>query len=143
MYPFLWLSCYYFNVILSGIKLSHCSRIIYPRLHDIYWVRWVSRCIFTCSYIGYLLIILFVIKIRSNELVILNLRCLLCMYLNVILIFLELRKRVSIILNACVLSKRCPSDCKHQNKKVGQKVLYQTAKSHLKCLHCSFFFFFC
>uniref|UniRef100_A0A8C1M546 Porcupine O-acyltransferase n=1 Tax=Cyprinus carpio TaxID=7962 RepID=A0A8C1M546_CYPCA len=28
-----------------------------------------------------------------------------------------LRKRLSVILNACVLSKRCPSDCKHRHKK--------------------------
>uniref|UniRef100_A0A672M6A8 Protein-serine O-palmitoleoyltransferase porcupine-like n=1 Tax=Sinocyclocheilus grahami TaxID=75366 RepID=A0A672M6A8_SINGR len=30
----------------------------------------------------------------------------------------EYLKRLSVILNACVLSKRCPSDCKHRYKKV-------------------------
>ncbi|KAL6458833.1 hypothetical protein MHYP_G00323050 [Metynnis hypsauchen] len=28
-----------------------------------------------------------------------------------------LRKRLATIFNACILSKRCPSDCRHQNKK--------------------------
>uniref|UniRef100_A0A8C2J609 Porcupine O-acyltransferase n=1 Tax=Cyprinus carpio TaxID=7962 RepID=A0A8C2J609_CYPCA len=37
-----------------------------------------------------------------------------------------LRKRLSVILNACVLSKRCPSDCKHRHK----KVLYDGMASH-------------
>ncbi|GAA6106163.1 protein-serine O-palmitoleoyltransferase porcupine [Tachysurus ichikawai] len=50
----------------------------------------------------------------------------------------ELRKRLSIIFNACVLSKRCPSDCKHQNKKALWVYLINGVFSALAVLHLTY-----
>uniref|UniRef100_W5UKM1 Protein-cysteine N-palmitoyltransferase porcupine n=1 Tax=Ictalurus punctatus TaxID=7998 RepID=W5UKM1_ICTPU len=50
----------------------------------------------------------------------------------------ELRKRLSVILNACVLSKRCPSDCKHQNKKAFWVYFINGAFSVLAVLHLTY-----
>ncbi|XP_077080186.1 protein-serine O-palmitoleoyltransferase porcupine isoform X2 [Siphateles boraxobius] len=46
-----------------------------------------------------------------------------------------LRKRLSIILNACVLSKRCLSDCKHRHKKELWVYLINGTFSMLAVLH--------
>ncbi|MCJ8734901.1 hypothetical protein PDJAM_G00240680 [Pangasius djambal] len=50
----------------------------------------------------------------------------------------ELRKRLSIIFNACVLSKRCPSHCKHQNKKAFWVYFINGAFSVLAVLHLTY-----
>ncbi|XP_016350519.1 protein-serine O-palmitoleoyltransferase porcupine-like [Sinocyclocheilus anshuiensis] len=49
-----------------------------------------------------------------------------------------LRKRLSVILNACVLSKRCPSDCKHRHKKELWVYLINGAFSMLAVLHLTY-----
>uniref|UniRef100_A0A671KNJ7 Protein-serine O-palmitoleoyltransferase porcupine-like n=1 Tax=Sinocyclocheilus anshuiensis TaxID=1608454 RepID=A0A671KNJ7_9TELE len=46
-----------------------------------------------------------------------------------------LRKRLSVILNACVLSKKCPSDCKHRHKKEFWVYLINGTFSMLAVLH--------
>uniref|UniRef100_A0A671R377 Protein-serine O-palmitoleoyltransferase porcupine-like n=1 Tax=Sinocyclocheilus anshuiensis TaxID=1608454 RepID=A0A671R377_9TELE len=51
---------------------------------------------------------------------------------------LVLRKRLSVILNACVLSKRCPSDCKHRHKKELWVYLINGAFSMLAVLHLTY-----
>ncbi|NP_001119953.1 protein-serine O-palmitoleoyltransferase porcupine [Danio rerio] len=49
-----------------------------------------------------------------------------------------LRKRLSAILNACVLSKRCPSDCKHRHKKELWVYLINGTFSMLALLHLTY-----
>ncbi|TRY94178.1 hypothetical protein DNTS_030538 [Danionella cerebrum] len=48
------------------------------------------------------------------------------------------RKRLSVLLNACVLSKRCPSDCKHRHKKEMWVYLINGAFSLLALLHLTY-----
>uniref|UniRef100_A0A8C2A3A7 Porcupine O-acyltransferase n=1 Tax=Cyprinus carpio TaxID=7962 RepID=A0A8C2A3A7_CYPCA len=57
-----------------------------------------------------------------------------CAYICV----LVLRKRLSVILNACVLSKRCPSDCKHRHKKELWVYLINGTFSMLAVLHLTY-----
>ncbi|XP_026871823.2 protein-serine O-palmitoleoyltransferase porcupine isoform X1 [Electrophorus electricus] len=49
-----------------------------------------------------------------------------------------LRKKLSSIFNACVLSKKCPPDCKHQNKKVFWVYCINGAFSMLTVLHLTY-----
>lgn len=49
-----------------------------------------------------------------------------------------LRKRLSVVLNACVLSKKCPSDCRHQNKKALWVYLINGTFSMLAVLHLTY-----
>ncbi|XP_037391684.1 protein-serine O-palmitoleoyltransferase porcupine isoform X2 [Pygocentrus nattereri] len=49
-----------------------------------------------------------------------------------------LRKRLSTILNACVLSKRCPPDCKHQNKKAFWVYIINGSFSVLAVIHLTY-----
>ncbi|KTF91409.1 hypothetical protein cypCar_00009080 [Cyprinus carpio] len=49
-----------------------------------------------------------------------------------------LRKRLSVILIACVLSKRCPSDCKHRHKKELWVYLINGTFSMLAVLHLTY-----
>ncbi|XP_057212981.1 protein-serine O-palmitoleoyltransferase porcupine isoform X1 [Triplophysa rosa] len=49
-----------------------------------------------------------------------------------------LRKRLSVILNACVLSRKCPSDCKHPNKKALWVYLINWTFSMLAVLHLTY-----
>uniref|UniRef100_A0A9J7YLE3 Porcupine O-acyltransferase n=1 Tax=Cyprinus carpio carpio TaxID=630221 RepID=A0A9J7YLE3_CYPCA len=51
---------------------------------------------------------------------------------------LVLRKRLSVILNACVLSKRCPSDCKHRHKKEFWVYFINGIFSMLAVLHLTY-----
>uniref|UniRef100_A0A673HNE2 Protein-serine O-palmitoleoyltransferase porcupine-like n=1 Tax=Sinocyclocheilus rhinocerous TaxID=307959 RepID=A0A673HNE2_9TELE len=54
------------------------------------------------------------------------------------LLHVMLRKRLSVILNACVLSKRCPSDCKHRHKKEFWVYLINGTFSMLAVLHLTY-----
>ncbi|XP_066500476.1 protein-serine O-palmitoleoyltransferase porcupine [Hoplias malabaricus] len=49
-----------------------------------------------------------------------------------------LRKRLSTIFNACILSKKCPPDCKHQNKKIFWVYFINASFSMLSLLHLTY-----
>uniref|UniRef100_A0A8B9KSP5 Porcupine O-acyltransferase n=1 Tax=Astyanax mexicanus TaxID=7994 RepID=A0A8B9KSP5_ASTMX len=61
----------------------------------------------------------------------------LCLIVHFISV-LVLRKRLSTIFNACVLSKRCPPDCKHKNKRAFWVYFINGSFSVLAIVHLTY-----
>uniref|UniRef100_A0A672M470 Protein-serine O-palmitoleoyltransferase porcupine-like n=1 Tax=Sinocyclocheilus grahami TaxID=75366 RepID=A0A672M470_SINGR len=98
--------------------------------------RWLNTCMKALIYGSFTAIILTYTASTLLHMTWISVVCLMdCAFICV----LVLRKRLSVILNACVLSKRCPSDCKHRYKKVLY-IFYFVLPFQI--LQCFFFYYF-